>query len=90
VNFKTQIDKFTHFLTVFCHEIGYATAQVHHSKRIAAFFYKLYSLRIGLGIICPNKCSYNEGLARQIADAVDPKSTPAILASFKQKKRNER
>ena len=70
MSFGGQLDTFYHFLTVFCHEIGYATAQAHHSKYIAAFFYKLYSLRTGLGIVCPNKRSYNEGLARLIADAV--------------------
>ena len=59
-----------------------------HSKCIAALFYKLYSLRTGLGTTCPNKRSYNEGLARQIADAVGQtlKLYQPILASFKQKK----
>jgi hypothetical protein len=39
-----------HFLTVFCRQMGYATAQMHHPGCVAAAFRKLNSLRIGLGI----------------------------------------
>jgi hypothetical protein len=47
-----------------------ATAQMHHPGYITAAFRKLNSLRIGLGMICPNKRSYNEVIPGQTADAV--------------------
>jgi hypothetical protein len=66
----TNLDHFNHFLTVFCQQMGSATAQMHHPGCIAAAFRNLNSLCIDLGMICPNKRSYNEVVPGQTADAV--------------------
>ena len=68
--YGTEIDHFHRFLAAFSRAGGHPTLRMHHPKCVGQFVFKLDSLRIGLGIICPNKRSYNEGLARQIANAV--------------------
>jgi hypothetical protein len=68
--YGAEIDHFHHFLTAFGRASGHATPRMHHPRYVGQFFFKLNSLRLGLGIICPNKRSSNEVVPGQTADAV--------------------
>jgi hypothetical protein len=65
-----KIDHFHHILTACCRVGGHATLRMPPPRYVGQFFFKLNSLRIGLGIICPNKRSYNDVVPGQMADAV--------------------
>ncbi len=64
---------------------------MHHEKCIAAAFFKLNSLRMGLGIICPNKRSYNDVVPGQMPAAVGQtlNNTRHFSLTQAKKKRNE-